>query len=150
MVEKARNVDPGNPRLLMAHIRIQMGLGDFEAAQQSLDALPLDLQDQPEVQALRARILFDRAVDGAPPKEELEKRLVADPDDSEARYQLAARQVVTEEYEAALEGFYTLLRRDRGFGDDAARKAMLQLFELLGGSNELVTRYRAKMMSLLF
>ena len=150
LVEQARTVDPTNPRLPIAHVRVQMGRGDFEAAQQSLDALPLDQQDQPEVQALRARIVFDRAVGDAPSIEELEQRLSADPDDSEARYQLAARQVATENYEAALEGFYTLLRKDRKYGDDAARKAMLQLFELLGSSGDLVTRYRAKMMSVLF
>ena len=150
LVEQARNADPDNPRTLIAHARVKVRLGDFEAAEKSLDALPLDQQDHPEVTALRARMLFDQAVHNAPPIEPLEQRLAANPDDSETRYQLAARQVVGEDYAAALEGFYTLLRKDRNYGDDAARKAMLQVFELLGGSGELVTRYRAKMMSALF
>ena len=150
LVEQARASDPNNPRTLIAQVRVQVGRGDFEAAQQGLDALPLDQQEQPEVQVLRARMLFDRAVGDAPPMEELEQQLAANPDDSRARYQLAACQVVSEDYESALEGLYTLLRKDRKYGDDAARKAMLQIFELLGGSGDLVTRYRAKMMSVLF
>jgi putative thioredoxin len=150
LVEQARNADPHNPRTLIAYTRVKVRLGDFEAAQKSLDALPLDQQDHPDVQALRARMLFGQAVHDAPGIGQLEQRLSANPDDSEARYQLAARQVVAEDYAAALEGFYTLLRKNRRYGDDAARKAMLQVFGLLGGSGDLVTQYRAKMMSALF
>ena len=150
LVEQALIADPDNPRTLIAYTRVKVRLGDFEAAEKSLNALPLDQQDHPEVQALRARLLFDQAVHDAPAMEQLEQRLAANPDDSEARYQLAARQVVAEDYAAALEGFYTLLRKDRRYSDDAARKAMLQVFGLLDGSGDLVTNYRAKMMSALF
>jgi len=150
LVGQALASDPDNPRTQIAQIRLLLATGDFEAAQKGLDTLPLDQQDQPEVQTLRTRLMFDQAVQNAPSMDQLEQRLAADPDDSEARYQLAARQVAAEDYEAALESFYTLLRKDRKYGDDAARKAMVQLFELLGGSGELVSRYRAKMMSALF
>ncbi len=153
LLEQARSADPDNPRTLIAYARVKVWLGDFEAAVQTLDGLPLDQQDQQdhsEVQALRARIMFDQAVRDAPAMEQLRERLAVNPDDSEARYQLAARQVVAEDYAAALEGFYTLLRKDRRYGDDAARKAMLQVFGLLGGSGDLITRYRAKMMGALY
>jgi len=43
-----------------------------------------------------------------------------------------------------------LLRKDRSYGDDAARKGMIQVFELLDGSGELVSRYRARLTSALF
>ena len=94
--------------------------------------------------------LFPRLLARAPDTEELERRLSMNPDDSETRYQLATRRLIDEDYAAALEHFFTLLQKDRKYGDDAARKAMLQVFELLGGSGELVTRSRAKMMSVLF
>ncbi len=150
LLEQARGADPDNPRTLIAYARVKVWLGDFEAAVQTLDGLPLDQQDHPEIQALRARIMFDQAVLDAPSTEQLRELLAVNTGDSEARYQLAARQVVAEDYAAALEGFYTLLSKDRRYGDDAARKAMLQVFELLGGSGDLVTRYRAKMMSALY
>jgi putative thioredoxin len=150
LVEQARSSDPDNPRAAIAYARLQAILGNFEIAEKTLDALPLDEHAKPEVQSLRARMMFDRAVSGAPEIGELERRLNANPEDSEARYLLAAHQLVAQDYEAALEGFFTLLRKDRNYGDDAARKAMVQVFELLGGSGELVTRFRAKMMSALF
>lgn len=150
LVEQARSSDPDYPRATMAYARLQMALGNFETAEKTLDSLPLVEHAKPEVQSLRARMMFDQVVSGAPEIGELEQRLDADPNDSEARYQLAARQFIAEDSETALEGFFTLLRKDRKYGDDAARKAMLQIFELLGGSGDLVTRYRAKMMSALF
>ena len=52
--------------------------------------------------------------------------------------------------EAALENLLTLLKRDRQYGDDAARKGMVAIFDLLGGGGELVSRYRAKMLSSLY
>lgn len=150
LIEQARSADPDNPRATIAFARLQAVLGNFEAAEKLLDSLPLVENTKSEVQSLRARMMFDHVVSDAPDIGELEQRLNADPDDSEARYQLAARQFIAEDYATSLEGFFTLLRKDRKYGDDAARKAMVQIFELLGGSGDLVTRYRAKMMSALF
>jgi putative thioredoxin len=56
--------------------------------------------------------------------------------DSEARYGLAAHQVLAGDYEAALDNLLTLMQRDRGYGDDAARKGILMIFDLLGDESE--------------
>jgi putative thioredoxin len=149
LVANARAEDPDNPRVAIAEARIQAVQGNFDEAERSLNGLPLDAQDLPEIKTLRARMAFDRAVSGAPEPAQLAARLAADAGDSEARYQLAAHKVLAEDYQGALEDLLTLLRRDRKYGDDAARKAMVQVFELLGGG-ELVARYRAKMTSALF
>ncbi len=92
LLEQALSTDPGNPRTLIAYARVKVQLGNFEAALQTLDGLPLDQQGHPEVQALRARIMFDQVVRDAPAMEQLRELLAVNPDDSEARYQLAARQ----------------------------------------------------------
>jgi putative thioredoxin len=150
LIERARAGDAGNPRTLIAAAQLQAARGDFATAKQTLDTLPLDQQDDPEVQALRSRMAFDQVLSEAPPPAELEQRLAADPGDSEARYQLATHRIAAGDYEGALEQLFILLQKDRKYGDDAARKGMVQVFALLGGSGELVTRYRAKMMSALF
>jgi len=150
LVEHARASDPSNPRALLAYARVRAVLGDYDAAEQALDALPLPEHNTPEAMALRARMVFDRVVAQAPDRDALARRLAAHPDDSEARYRLAAHQVIDGEYQEALEGLLALLRKDRSYGDDAARKGMIQVFELLGGSGELVSRYRARLTSALF
>ena len=76
-------------------------------------------------------------------------RLDATPEDSEALYQLAALRVMERDYDAALELLLPLVQKDRKYGDDAARKAMLAIFDILGGSGDLVSRYRTRMFNAL-
>jgi putative thioredoxin len=149
LVEAARSSDPDNTRVQIAYARIKATLGEVDEAEATLSALPADEQDKPEVLELRARMLFDKSALAAPAPEALEKVLASDPGNSEARYQLAAHKVMDGDYEAALDLLMTLMRKDRKYGDDAARKGMLKIFDILGGSGELVNRYRARMFNAL-
>ncbi len=150
LVEQAAAMDPDNAGVQLARAQIKALQGDVAAAEKLLNGLPLDKQDQPEALALRAQLTFAAALQGAPDAAVLQQRLQDAGGDSEARYQLAAYRVMAGDYESALEELLTLLKRDRAYGEDAARKAMVQIFELLGGGDELVRRYRGKMTSALF
>jgi putative thioredoxin len=130
-------------RLMLAELRAVTGQTD-EAAQ-LLAMLPADLALSPQAEALRARLTFASAAAGAPEIEVLQQALTANPKDSHARHQLAARLVLMGDFEAALEQLLDLVRQDRAYGEDAGRKGMLQVFELLGGKGELVSRYRRLM-----
>jgi putative thioredoxin len=150
VIEQARAEDADNSRIFVAEVQLKAAAGDAEGALALLEHTPVDLIDDPELAALRGQLGFASALSGAPDAATLVQRLEADPNDSEARYQLAAHQVIGSDYEAALENLLTLLKKDRAFGDDAARKGMVAIFDLLGGSGELVSRYRAKMLSSLY
>jgi putative thioredoxin len=63
---------------------------------------------------------------------------------------LAARLILEHSFEAALEQLLEVVRRDRAYGDDAARKAMLEVFALMGGEGPVVKRYRTLLSSLLY
>ena len=54
-----------------------------------------------------------------------------------------------EQWEPALEAFLEIFKRDRGFRDDAGRKGLLAVFELLGDQGELVNSYRRKLFTLM-
>jgi len=148
-IERAEQEDPDNSRLFIARVQLKAAKGDIAGAQELLEHTPLDLAADPELGALRGRLAFSASAAEAPSIETLRATLEADPANSEARYQLAARQVLAGDHEAALETLLSLLKRDRQYGDDAARKGMLAIFDLLGGG-ELVSRYRAKMLSSLY
>ena len=68
--------------------------------------------------------------------------------DTEARYRLAAQQVMANDVEHAVDNLLIIMQKDRGFGDDAGRVALLKLFDMLG-EDPAVSRYRARLFNLL-
>lgn len=149
LIDRAREQDPENARLALADLQLLAARGEIDEAQSAINRLPIDLANEPEVLALRSQLRFVAELADAPPEAELVTRLAAHPDESLTRYQLAAYQVMRGDYEAALENLLTLMKRDRAFQDDAGRKGMLAVFDLLG-AGDLVARYRAKMMNALY
>lgn len=149
LIAAARAEDPENARIALAEVQLLAARGQIPEASLALEALPLELASEPEVMALRGQLRFAATLAEAPPEEILLERLQSDPNDSLARYQLAAHQVLRADYEAALESLLTILKRDRKFQDDAGRKGMIAIFDLLGGG-DLVNRYRARMMNALY
>lgn len=149
LIEQALAESPNDPRTQLAYARISATLGRFDQAEQTLDNLPIEQQGEPETKALRAQILFDRVVDQAPPEMELRNKLESGSADSHIVYQLAASRVMEGDYPSALELLLQLMQKDRAFGEDAARKGLLAVFDVLGGSGELVNRYRNRMFNLL-
>ena len=149
LLEEAHEADPDNPRVVLALAEAQAAAGDVTAAEATLDSLPANERDKPEVAALRSHLFFEGQVAGAPTASELEARLAADPDDNEARFQLALRKVVSKDYDDAMELLLELMQKDRRYEDDAGRNTLLKVFELLG-DDPRVSRYRSRMASLLY
>jgi putative thioredoxin len=149
LLTQAREADPDNPRVVLALAGAQAAAGDVAAAEATLDGLPVNEQAKPEVAALRSHLYFEGQLAGAPPAAELEARLAADPDDHEARFRLALHKVVEQDYDTAIELLLELMKKDRGFGDDAGRNTLLKVFDLLG-DDPRVGQYRRRMASLLY
>ncbi|MHB1672042.1 MAG: tetratricopeptide repeat protein, partial [Acidiferrobacter sp.] len=85
---------------------------------------------------------FVRMAADAPPLAELEQKIHAHPGDMGARLALGARYLLAGRHEQALEQWLTIARTDRRFNNDAGRRALVAAFTLLGGTSELVRRYR--------
>ena len=149
LLKQASETDPESPRVRLSYARYMATLGKLDEAEKLLKALPPEERNKPEVASMLARIEIDRATADSPPAAELEKRLQANPADSEALHLLATHKVMENDFERALELLMTLLQKDRSYGDNAAQKEMLRIFELLGGQGELVKRYRNRMFNFL-
>ncbi len=148
LLQQAKADDPASPQVVAAIARLQAADGNLDAAEQSLAELPSAAQENSEVARLRARLFFDRIALDAGHPEAIADRLGMAADDCAARFQMAAHQVLANDIEAAMENLLQVLQQDPKFGDDAARHALLSLFEMLG-DDPAVGRYRTRMFNLL-
>jgi len=149
LLQRARQDDPANDNVKIELARILAALSRPEDAVVVLDDLSVDGKRDPEAVALTARLEFARIAADAPLQAELEQRIAANPHDNEARFQLGARRLLAGDYEAALDQLLEILRRDRRYGDGAAHRAMLKVFELLGDKSDVVRKYRGLLYSAL-
>ena len=120
-----------------------------DEARRLLEGLPEDVRARQPASGLLARLQFADLVQDAPALATLEQQINAKPDDYAARRQLAARYVLAGDYQAALEQFMEILRRAPQFEDEAGRKGLIAIFEMLGNEDPLVMTYRRRLFSLL-
>jgi putative thioredoxin len=145
LLTRAIELDPKNERAIIDSAAIMVGLGQFEDAKRLLATLsPLTQMDE-SVSALRARMDFAASAAAAPDAESLKQRIARDPADLDARLLLANLCLASEDYATALDQLLEIVRRDRSFRDDIARKTMLQVFSLLGNEGDLVSEYRRRL-----
>ena len=132
----------------LAHCQLE--LGDIEAAKTTMSLIPPSKQDEDAVRQVLAAIeLAANPVD----EEELaklEEKLAANPDDHQARYDLAISLNNKNERQQALDHLLHIVRTDREWNDDAARKLLLTFFESWGGSDEMTVNGRRRLSTALF
>jgi putative thioredoxin len=109
---------------------------------------PLRGRSQRAAQAMARLALADGSTQDSD-VQSLEGAVRSDPGSLEARLALAKLYARERNYESALEQLMEVLRRNRRFSEDAARKTMLALFELLGNDHPLVGRYRRELAAVL-
>jgi len=142
LLDAALAADPHNDRLTLERARALMALSRFDEAHQSLRSLPARRREQADIVTLLSEVEIARATETIPALPELERRIREDATDDEARYQLGLRHLADGDHEAGLRTLLEVVKRNRKFRDDAARKSMLDAFVMLGNSHELVKQYR--------
>ncbi len=147
-MQQLKQEDSSYPHWDEEYAQLLIQAGEYEQAELILKALPANVQAEPAIQQSLARLGFAKILEQAPDARALETTLATDADDLNARYQLSAHQVLQENYTDALENLFFIMRKDRSFNEDAGRKGLVAIFELLG-HDPLVSRYRSKMSSLL-
>lgn len=142
LLTEALALEPGSDAVKTELAWMHMLAGNTDEAQRWLEELSAPARLTVAARAIDGQIRFARLRAGAPSRQELEQALARNADDCRARELLAACAVTEQDYESALQQLLEIVKRDRRYGDDAGRKHMLAVFDLLGGKGELVNRYR--------
>ncbi len=148
-LEQGLQEDPANTNLPMALARLCMADGKLDRADELLAALPRDQRDSDDGKNLKLLLEFARVAAEADDVDSLSATLRENPANVSAWHQLGAHQIVSGDYGDALESFMELLKRDRSYGNNAARRGLIGLFGLLGENDERVGIYRRRMANLL-
>ena len=140
--------DPNQAKALLGLGRLAMNGGDNAAAANYLEQISIVSDERKEADRLIARLNLQAG--GAKNEAALRENIKADPSNLEARFDLAQTLAGVEKYDEALSEFLAIVKADRNFQDDGARKAMIQIFEVLGSDHPLTDKYRSELAAALF
>ena len=142
--------DPQNAAAYGGLARAYLALEDVEKAEQVLTNVPEDLASTPEIEAVRAQIELARQAADAGPVGELRAKVEANPEDHQARLDLAQALYAAGDAEAAVDELLESFRRDREWNDGAAKAQLFTIFEALKPNDPVVLNGRRKLSSMIF
>ncbi len=142
--------DRENAQCLAGLAKCYIKTGDLARAEQTLALVPPAKADSAPVASARAALELQRKAPSAGDIESLGAKLAADPNDVQARFDLALALAAKGDRSGAADELLTLVAKNRSWNDDAARKQLVQLFEAWGASDPATIAGRQRLSSLLF
>jgi putative thioredoxin len=142
--------DKQNPAALAGLARCYLQTGDVARAEQTIALVPPDQKNVAAVERVKAALELARKANQTDNRDALLSRLAANPADHQARFDLAVASAARGEKETALEHLLDLVRRDRNWNEQAARKQLVQLFDAWGPKAPATVDGRRRLSSLLF
>ena len=142
--------EPTNLAAIAGAARAYLLLGDANAAAQILDGVPDTSRGDPAVATALAQLELARQSEDLGDVAELESRIAADPADHQARFDLALARSARGDKTGAVEALLEIVRRDREWNEDGARKQLVQFFEAWGAADPATTAGRKALATVLF
>jgi len=142
--------DNGNVQALAGLARCYVETGALEQAQQTLALVPDSKRNESSVVAALAALQLAEQAKSLGPIAELERKVAANPLDHQARFDLALALNGKGQRLDALEQLIGIVRRDRKWNDDGARKQLIQFFDAWGPADEATIEGRKRLSSILF
>lgn len=142
--------DRENVAALAALVKLNVEVGDLESARRFLAMAPQAKANDPAIAGARAAIELAEQAESLGDLADLQRRVEADPADHQARFDLAIGLNARGKRDEAVNHLLEIVRRDRNWNDDGARKQLVQFFEAWGPMDEMTLSGRRRLSSLLF
>jgi len=140
---------PENPEAISGLARALLAAGRADEARARLEGLPEKIANDPAIARARSALALAQIAPAADTSA-LEARIAADPDDHEARYELAGALAASGERDSAADQLLESIARDREWNEGAARKRLLQLLESVGLEDPWTAAQRRRLSAILF
>ena len=142
--------DEGNVAAIAGLARAHLALGEIERAREILALAPAAKANDAAILAAKAQIELAEASAGAGETGELRAAVERNPDDHQARFDLAMALVGKGDQAGAIDALLELFRRDREWNDGAAKAQLFKIFDSLGPKSEEAQKGRRRLSSMIF
>jgi putative thioredoxin len=143
--------EPENVEAIAGLARALVARGELDQAREVLGRVPKESANHAEITAARSALdLAEQAQKAMGSTSKLQARLQQNPDDHEARFELATALFGAGERETAIDELLTLFKRDREWNEQAARKQLVKFFEAMGPTDPLTLSSRRRLSALMF
>lgn len=142
--------EPDNATAYAGMVRAHLAMGDLDQAEAILNGAPAEISSSKALEAANAQLNLARQAADAGPVTELRATVEANPDDHQARYDLANALHAGGQVEEAIAELLELFRRNRDWNEGAAKTQMFTIFDSLPPQDPIVLNGRRKLSSLIF
>jgi putative thioredoxin len=150
ILAEAQTLAPDNTPIKIDIASVLVAQENFIEAKTILDQLPLEYKNEDAVKQLLTKIAIHEKSEGLEDIDKLEQSIASNPEDLQARIDLANAYIARKNYPEAIEQCFEIIKIDRDFQDDIGRKTVLDIFTLLGNDDDLVKSSRRRLSSLLY
>ena len=147
---QAATLDPELPQAQIGRARLLLAGGDLDSAKRILDTLEARGYLEPEAQRAKAALLLQQQGAEAGDIEACRAAVQEHPEDFQLQLRLAEALAAREQYEESLQICLAIVEQDRHGVGEQAKKRMVEVFQLLPDSSELVTTYRRQLSAALY
>ena len=147
--ENLVGIDPGNPKIIIGLLRCLMQLHKYDDAREMFESLEDELLQQEEIIKIK-KLLDNLGSSGAISIEDLKLKLNSDPKNLDLRFELAVSYLSNNDAENGFDELLEIFKTNSKWNDEAAKKKLLEFFDLLGPTDPNVLIARRKLSSLMF
>jgi len=142
--------DPNHPAAYAGLVRAHIALDDLDQAEAILNGAPAEIATSSELEAAHAQLELARQSANTGPVAELQAQVDADPDNLQARYDLAQALYSAGDGAAAVDHLLEIFRRDRTWNEEAAKTQLFTIFDALKPNEPVVLNGRRRLSSMIF
>ena len=142
-------MDPGNPKVISGLLRCLVQLKKYDDAKEMMESLDDETLNNEEIAKIN-KLLSNIGHDGEGELEELKTVVSSEPNNKEKRYDLAEKYLSSNEIELGFNELLTIYEQDSKWNDEAAKKKLLEYFDMLGFTDPNVISARKQLSTLMF